>query len=286
VGGGAGMLGEQLAENGVRAVRLCPRDQVYPLNDWMMGDLLSALAQRRFLVLLDVDQVVLPTGLFDVDPAGWDHIAWMAQAYPDLAFLLTRVGYRALRVLLPLMRRCPNLFLDLSYFATHQGVETLVAQLGAERLVFGTSQPLVDPAGSLARLAYADVTPRQREMLAHENLERLLARVSVPRPSRPNPAATTSASSLPATPAQAGSTSLAALARAGGDLRQAGLKIVDAHAHLGPYRNFYIPENDAAGVVRVMDWANGARGRRGPSHLQLRYRFYRPALRPRARALR
>jgi hypothetical protein len=83
-GGGAGMLGEQLAENGVRAVRLCPRDQVYPLNDWMMGDLLSALAQRRFLVLLDVDQVVLPTGLFDVDPAGWDHIAWMAQAYPDL----------------------------------------------------------------------------------------------------------------------------------------------------------------------------------------------------------
>ena len=54
------------------------------------------------VVLLDVEQVVLPTGLFDVDPAGWNLIAWLAETYPDLAILLTRVGYRALRVLLGL----------------------------------------------------------------------------------------------------------------------------------------------------------------------------------------
>jgi len=251
--GGVGALCEQLAENSVRAVRLCPRDQVYPINDWMLGDLLSALAQRRYLVLLDVDQVVLPTGLFDVDPTGWNQIAWLAQAYPDLAILLTRVGYRALRVLLPLMWRCPNLFLDLSYFATHQGVETIVAQLGAERLVFGTSQPLVDPCGGLTRLAYADVTLHQREMIAHKNLKRMLARVAVPRRKIAGAVDDSPASGQPTTHAQAGSNSLAALARAGRHLGQAGLDIVDAHAHLGPYRNFYIPENDAAGLVRVMD---------------------------------
>lgn len=246
-GGGARTLVGEMALQGVRAVRLCPRDHVYPINDWMLGDLLAALAQRRCLLLLDVDQVVLPTGLFDVDPAGWDHIAWMAQTFPDLAILLTRVGFRGLRVLLPLMHRCPNLFLDLSYFATHQGVETVVAQLGAERLVFGTSQPLVDPAGGVTRLAYSDVTERQRELIAHENLERLLDRVSVP------PAPHDASANLPASAASAATTSLAHLVRAGRDLREAGLEIVDAHAHLGPYRNFYIPENDAAGLVRVMD---------------------------------
>jgi hypothetical protein len=243
--GGPDALCQQLAANNVRAVRLCPRDHVYPLNPWMTGDLLSALAHRRYLVLLDVDQVVLPTGLFDVDPSGWNQIAWLAETCPDLTLLLTRVGYRALRVLLPLMRRNPNLFLDLSYFATHQGVETIVAELGAERLVFGTSQPLIDPGGSLARLTYADVTPRQREMMAHENLERLLGRVDVPR----QPLSTLGLGA--AVPDAAFGCNV--LIQEGRPLTEAGLDVVDAHAHVGPYRNFLIPENDAAGLVRVMD---------------------------------
>jgi uncharacterized protein len=234
-GDGPAALCAQMAAHGVRAVRLCPRDHVYPLNAWMAGDLLSALAQRRYLVLLDVDQVVLPTGLFDVDPSGWNHIAWMAETYPDLAILLTRVGYRALRVLRPLMRRCPNLFLDLSYFATHQGVETIVAEFGAERLVFGTSQPLLDAGGSLARLAYAEVTPGQRELMAHLNLDRLLGCVDVPRPPL------------------AAQWALTAQPIDGRNLKAAGLDVVDAHAHVGPYRNFHIPENGAAGLVKVMD---------------------------------
>lgn len=132
--GDVAALCDEMAAQGVRAVRLCPRDHVYPLTAWMAGDLLAALNERRYLVLLDVDQVVLPTGLFDVNPAGWREVAWLCQTYPGLSIALTRIGYRALRVLLPLMRECLNLFLDLSYFATHQGVEEVTAQLGAERL--------------------------------------------------------------------------------------------------------------------------------------------------------
>lgn len=35
--------------------------------------------------------------------------------------------------------------------------------------------------------------------------------------------------------------------------------VVDAHAHLGPYSLFFIPEQDAAGLVRVMDRCGVAR---------------------------
>ncbi len=237
---------EALAAHGVRAVRLCPRDHVYPINEWMMGSLLSALAERRFVVLLDVDQVVLPSGLFDVEPGGWDQIAWLAQHYADLSLVLTRVGYRALRVLQPLMRSCPNIYLDLSYFATHQGVETIVAELGAGRLVFGTSQPLVDPGGALARLAYAGVTPGERDLIAHQALERLLGRVRVTRG-----AATSAGVDARPAAASAAPDDRASLAPGAHDSRPAD--IFDAHAHLGAYRNFRIPENDAAGMIRVMD---------------------------------
>jgi predicted TIM-barrel fold metal-dependent hydrolase len=36
-------------------------------------------------------------------------------------------------------------------------------------------------------------------------------------------------------------------------LNQAGVRVIDAHAHLGPYFNFYIPRPDAATMVLMMD---------------------------------
>lgn len=43
------------------------------------------------------------------------------------------------------------------------------------------------------------------------------------------------------------------LIRAGRPLNEAGVRVIDAHAHLGPYFNFYIPRPDAATMVSVMD---------------------------------
>ena len=43
------------------------------------------------------------------------------------------------------------------------------------------------------------------------------------------------------------------LIRAGRPLNQAGVRVIDAHAHLGRYFNFYIPRPDAATMVELMD---------------------------------
>jgi predicted TIM-barrel fold metal-dependent hydrolase len=261
----AAALCDRLAAEGVRAVRIYPRDHVYPLADWMVGDLLGALADRRYVLLIDQEQVILPTGLFDVDPAGWTHIRWLCGAFPGLSVVLTKVGYRALRVLLLLMQDCPNLHLDLSYFSSHLGIEEIVARCGAERLLFGTNQPLTDPGGVVTRLAYAGVTAQQQEQIAAGNLERLLDRVEAPKPSPmgrgpgsidANGAAVigrarTPASSVDAQPEAA--TELSCLAQAGISLAHSGMEIIDAHIHLGPYRNFYTPDPSAASIVRIMD---------------------------------
>ena len=46
---------------------------------------------------------------------------------------------------------------------------------------------------------------------------------------------------------------LESLARAGLPLDRAGLRIVDAHCHLGPYRDFWIPRAGAAEMLAVAD---------------------------------
>jgi predicted TIM-barrel fold metal-dependent hydrolase len=43
------------------------------------------------------------------------------------------------------------------------------------------------------------------------------------------------------------------LVKSGKPLNQAGVRVIDAHAHLGAYFNFYIPRPDAATMVEVMD---------------------------------
>ncbi len=256
--GGISGLCDAMAAEGVRAVRLCPRDHVYPLADWMAGSLLAALNERQYLLLIDQDQVILATGLFDVDPAGWRSVAWLCQSFPALSVVLTRVGYRGLRVLLPLMAECPNLHLDLSYFATHQGVEEIASKFGPERLLSATGPPLADAGGALARLYYAGVTEEQRALIAHGNLERLLARV-VLNSQLPKSDARAAGGWVGATggsprssaslqSVDAGHGGLVALAEAGRSLGEAGLEIVDGHGHLGPYRNFHIPDSDADGM--------------------------------------
>ena len=169
----------QLARAGVRAVRIWPRDQVYPLAEWSCGPMLAALAARRYVLCVDLDQIVAPLGRYDVDPAGWQQIEWLCATYPRLSVVVTRTGYRALRVLPLLLARHRGLSVDLSYFSTHEGVETVTETFGPGRIVFGTGQPLVDPGGPVARLAYAAVGEADRGRIAHANLEHLLSRVSM-----------------------------------------------------------------------------------------------------------
>lgn len=50
-----------------------------------------------------------------------------------------------------------------------------------------------------------------------------------------------------------GTPALETLARAGHPLNRAGITIVDAHCHLGPFRDFHIPRAGAAEMIAVAD---------------------------------
>ncbi len=236
--GGAGALCEQMAQNGVRAVRLFPRDHMVSLNEWMAGELLAELDRRHYLVLIDLDQILTQSGLYDYNASSLDVLDWLCSRYSGLSILITRVGYRAFQILFPLLQAYPNLYIDLSFFATHQGVEMVVEKLGAGRIVFGTGQPLVDAGGALLRLTGAGISEEDMQKIAWGTLEKLLRGVQLdPRSRRTLPLIQLS-TPLPAS---------------GLDLLPQGIEITDAHVHMGPYHKFYIPENTAQGMLRVMD---------------------------------
>ena len=59
------------------------------------------------------------------------------------------------------------------------GVSDFCRKYGADRLLFGTGYPHLNPGGTILMLMHADITSREREMIASGNLERILRRIKV-----------------------------------------------------------------------------------------------------------
>jgi predicted TIM-barrel fold metal-dependent hydrolase len=159
-----------------------------------------------------------------------------------------------------LLARRPNVFIDLSYLGSHQAVEWLAARGHAGRMLFGTGAPVIDGGGAVTRLMLADLAESERAVIAAGTLSSLL------NDQRPAPDNThtrpTYPPSTPTPPAKHPERIVVAHSHTSAPLPAAmvltgnpivGWDIVDAHAHVGPWFNFFTPEPTAGSMLRVMD---------------------------------
>ena len=211
---------------GVRAVRVYPRDHGWTLAGHESELLFRTVAAAGLPVFVDLVQT------------DWRAVSALAARQPELRLVVCSVGYRELRVLLPLLDRHPNLACDLSYFAAHQGVEVVVRRFGAGRLLFGTGMPVAEPAGAVACLAWADLDDGARAAIGSENAARLLG-LEAPATVPPRPVAATVADAALETMLD------------GQPLRE--LDVFDVHGHLGAWFAFWLPEQGVEPIVARLD---------------------------------
>ncbi|MDR5700846.1 amidohydrolase family protein [Agromyces aerolatus] len=164
----------QMLADDVGAVRVpASRYNGYTVDPWALGPIWSRFDAVRMPVLLAGSDL----GRYPDGPAlGFSarNIFDMATSFPGIPLIILRVNFSALRVLVPLMRACPNVFAELSFFTAHHGVETLVRELGADRLLFGSGLPWGPPGPSLVATRYARVADADKRLIAGDNLRRLL----------------------------------------------------------------------------------------------------------------
>lgn len=156
-----------LARSGVRAVCLYPAAHGYPLAAWQCDSLLGPLAERHYVLLLELSEVQ------------WEPLHWLCATYRGLQVVVLNTYYRVLRPLYALLDAHPNLYVDSSTLCGFRAVEDLCARFGAERLLFGTGQPRTDGAGAVAMLNYTTLSEAQAQAIAAGNLERLLGEVQL-----------------------------------------------------------------------------------------------------------
>lgn len=170
-GSGATLVDQMLAQ-GVKAARMFPTLHRFSVRGWLLGDLLYALAARRVPLILDFGNRSWGDRFTD-----WEAVRETCLTHPHLPVILVREGMASDRWLYPLFHQCPNLFIEMSYYQVHRGIEVVCRRFGPGRLLFGTGMPIYDPGAPISMLLYSDVADDARRQIGSGNLERLLAEV-------------------------------------------------------------------------------------------------------------
>ncbi len=157
-----------------------------------------------------------------------------AGIFPDIPIILTNVIWGEGIGVFDLMRRRPNVLLEISWWHTWEGVRLAVEHFGPERVLFGTGSRS-HAGAAIAALARARISDAARALVAHGNMDRL--------------------------------TGLTTSARASGvrsalwqrclDGEPLGVDIVDAHGHIGPSGGYVLERHEERAQVplalRAMD---------------------------------
>lgn len=157
---------EAAIRRGAGAAWIRPGPDGWLTAEWASGRIFAALEERR-LPLICLERLV---GVAD--------LADLARRHPELPLILAEVGYRANRVLIPLLERFPNLHLSLGpVYTAHRGIEQFVEIAGADRLLFGSGWPDAEAMAAVTQLAYAEISEPDRRRIGAGNLQRLIAEV-------------------------------------------------------------------------------------------------------------
>ena len=108
---------------------------------------------------------------FHTDP---EDVATLARRWPDVRIIMAHLTGCGVRGVLA-VKDCPNVVIDTSGAAPEAGlVEYAVAQLGAERVLYGSDAPIRDFGVALARITGTHLDAASQRKILHDNAHALL----------------------------------------------------------------------------------------------------------------
>jgi predicted TIM-barrel fold metal-dependent hydrolase len=108
-------------------------------------------------------------GLEDVEP-----LRTLAKEYPTCPIVVAEMGRGAWRQVVRVADACTNVHLECGgIWAERDKIGYAAETVGGHRLVYGSSLPLVHPLYSLGMVRDAEVSPRNKDRILHQNARKL-----------------------------------------------------------------------------------------------------------------
>ncbi|MCU0913290.1 MAG: amidohydrolase [Planctomycetes bacterium] len=161
-------------EFGMRGLRLYPKWHNYSLSDPCCRELIAAATERGMVISIPmrVEDNRQRSWLLNIPDVPLAEIVELVKAHPDARFLLLNgLGYTSS----PLGRKNnglpANYAIELSRLSAVLANELgqLIANLGVERLLFGTGMPFSYPDPALVKLEVLDASESDKEKIRSQN---------------------------------------------------------------------------------------------------------------------
>jgi hypothetical protein len=148
----------------IAALRIFPSAHRFLANAVSIGDWLEPMVTRRVPLFLSVRRGM-----------DWPAIYALLAEFPDLVCAICDHGCWGMdRMFRPLLERYPRVYVDTAQYLLDGGLEALVADYGAGRLLFGSGFPESYFGGMMLALRHAQIPERAKAAIASGNLERML----------------------------------------------------------------------------------------------------------------
>ena len=111
-------------------------------------------------------------------------LASMAGRYPEATFVAYHVAREldSVKIYGEAVRSNPNYYVDIGGPLTHTVLETLVDEVGEDRVLFGSDHIFMALPPGIGRLASCRLSEEQKQKVLGLNAKRLLDRLRAPRP--------------------------------------------------------------------------------------------------------
>lgn len=168
---------DEMLNAGVRIARVYPPNRIpLTVTPWLGYETFRILESHRVpLLLTDSDMGAWP----DQGKIGYttEMVYDICKTFSNLPVIIVRFNYQLILAAHAMLKEFDNLYLEISNYTTHRGVELVVNEFGSHRLIYGSGLPMQNPGASLAILRYAGITDEQKRDIAGDNLRRLMSEV-------------------------------------------------------------------------------------------------------------
>jgi len=158
-------LPTEMKEHGAKALLARPDIHRYELNSITMGALFEVMLARKIPLFLNSD---------------WRLVTDVLRDFPQLRVIAVNLGCWGVdRAVRPLLEHFDNFYFETSSVELDGCIPALVEKYGATRILFGTGFPWHAVGGAALMLRNLDISPEDKNLIAHGNLERLLDEVTL-----------------------------------------------------------------------------------------------------------
>lgn len=153
---------------GMRMIKLHPSLHGYSVNGPNYRPVWEWAVEKGCPVLIHVWE-----GDKNCDP---ESCAKVADEFPTVDFIFGHSGGPdGTSQSIEIAKKRDNVYLDLTGSTNTFGlVERFVREVGAEKVLYGSDIPFIDPCGGLAKVVYAKISDREKEMILGGNILRIL----------------------------------------------------------------------------------------------------------------